>query len=76
MPLARSEQPRYQAYLLRLWETRSGRSGCPSTWRFSLQDVETRQESYFADLEAVVAFLRAAMERYEDGPAPVLTAEQ
>jgi hypothetical protein len=76
MPLARFEQPRYQAYMLRLWETRSERSGSPSTWRFSLEDVETRQKSYFADLEALVAFLRAEMERDDDGPARALAAEQ
>jgi hypothetical protein len=76
MPLVPNRQPRYQAYMLRLWETRSARSDRPSTWRFSLEDVETRQKFSFPDMRALVAFLRARMEQDEDEPAPFSPAER
>ena len=76
MPLVRNEQPRYQAYMLRLLETRSECSDRPSTWRFSLEDARTRQKYFFPDLEALVAFLRAQMKRGRDGPPQVLTTEK
>jgi hypothetical protein len=76
MPLVRNKQPRYQAYMLRLWETRSECPDRPSTWRFSLEDARTRQKYFFPDLEALVAFLRAQMKRGRDGPPQVLTTEK
>lgn len=68
MPPLHDRPPRYRSYLLRTWEARSERAGTPSTWRFSLQDARTGQERAFADLEALVAYLRAEMARQEDGP--------
>ncbi len=56
------EPPRYQGYLLRFWETRSQCLGQPSTWRFSLEDPQTGQRRTFADLEALVTFLRAVLD--------------
>ena len=49
--------PRQRAYLLRLWETRSVPPDCPTTWRFSLEDVQSNERYGFATLEALAAFL-------------------
>ena len=51
--------PRYRAYLLRFWEERFHVSGLQVMWRFSLEDVHTRERQGFASLKALVAFLRA-----------------
>ena len=53
------EPPRYRAYLLRFWEERDRASGHRVAWRFSLEDVHTRERRGFASLEALVAFLEA-----------------
>lgn len=52
-----TEPPRYRAFMLRCWEVRSAAPGGPVTWRFGLEDPDTRQRHGFADLEALVAFL-------------------
>ena len=49
--------PRQKAYLLRLWETRSVPPDCPTTWRFSLEDVQNNERHGFATLEALASFL-------------------
>ena len=56
--VVRGPAPRYQAYMLRFWETQVAQPGCPSSWRFSLEDPHTRERHGFADLEAMTAFLR------------------
>ena len=48
-------QPEYYAYLLRLWRT--DEDG-PVTWLASLQDSRTGEETGFANLEALLEFLR------------------
>ncbi len=62
MSLVRNKPPRYQAYLLRFWETRSQCLDQPSTWRFSLEDPQTEQKRAFPDLEALVTFLQAVLD--------------
>ena len=52
-----NELPRYRAFMLRCWEVRTSDPGDPATWRFSLEDPDSRQKHGFADLEALVAFL-------------------
>jgi hypothetical protein len=48
--------PRYASYLLRLrWVERDGRKTCQAM----LTSVATKEQRTFADLESVVAFLRA-----------------
>jgi len=54
-----SEEATYQVFLLRVWRERPASPGRPAVWRFSLEDVRTRERRGFGDLEALVAFLRA-----------------
>jgi hypothetical protein len=56
-----SEERRYISYLLRLWQTTSGDE---TAWRASLEDSETGERKGFADLDALLAFLRQ-----QTGPA-------
>ena len=49
--------PRYQAYLLRLWEERP-HADWPAEWRFSLEDPHTGERRGFADFDTLIAFLR------------------
>ena len=49
-----SEQPRYLAYMLRLWKIRSGTE---SVWRASLESPRSGERQGFASLEALFAFL-------------------
>jgi hypothetical protein len=71
MHLVRSEPPRYQAYLLRFWETRSLCPGRPSTWRFSLEDPQTGRMRAFTDLGALVTFLQAVLDGAREMPGRV-----
>ena len=48
-------------HLLTLWRERSAHADQPALWRFSLEDARTRQRRGFADLETLVAFLKAQM---------------
>jgi hypothetical protein len=45
--------------VLRFWQEHDP----PDTWRFSLEDVQTGERRGFANLDALVAFLRAAIAR-------------
>ena len=53
--------PRYRTYVLRMWEERSEEPDHSVTWRFSLEDVCTRQRHGFGNLEALVEFLHARL---------------
>jgi hypothetical protein len=55
-------QRRYKAFLLRLWQERSGGEW---VWRASLEDPHRHVRKGFPDLERLSAFLR---EQTEDGP--------
>ncbi len=50
--------PSYRSYLLRFWEERSSQPVL-TVWRFSVEDPHTTQRQSFADLEALVAWLKA-----------------
>jgi hypothetical protein len=50
----RIREPRYLAYMLRLWQVGSGEE---LTWRASLENPHTGERRGFANLEALVAFL-------------------
>ena len=52
-----SEQRRYRAYLLRLWQA-DGDDGRP-VWRAALEDARTCERHGFADLSRLCAFLEA-----------------
>jgi hypothetical protein len=54
---AMTEQRRYRAYLLRLWQV-VGDDGAP-VWRASLEDARTSERHGFADLAHLCAFLEA-----------------
>ena len=54
--------PRYQAYLLRLWQERTQRPSGPAVWRFSLEEPQTGIRRGFASLEAVMAFIERQIE--------------
>ena len=49
----------YCSYLLRLWQVRE-ETGL--AWRATLQDVKTGEQHGFADLDAMLAFLRSKTE--------------
>ena len=45
----------YQAYLLRLWQVETADR---PVWRASLKEIHSGEQRQFADLEALVTFLR------------------
>lgn len=55
-------QRRYRAFLLRLWQERSGGQWI---WRASLEDPHSGVRKGFPNLEQLSAFLK---EQTEDGP--------
>ena len=67
MTIVQDKPPRYQSYMLRCWEMRSQQPDRPATWRFSLEDPQTREKHAFPDLEALVSFLQAELEMREKG---------
>ena len=48
------EQPGYRAYLLRLWQVRSGGQ---LEWRASLEDVRSGERHGFATLDLLITYL-------------------
>lgn len=54
----------YVAYLLRMW--RENLDG-EHSWRAVLQNAQTREEQFFADVEALVDYLRAEFSGTERG---------
>ena len=50
-----TQEPRYLAYLLRLWQVRDNEE---MIWRASLEDPHTGERRGFAALEMLFAFLR------------------
>jgi hypothetical protein len=64
MTIVREEPPRYQSYVLRYWEMRSQHPGRPATWRFSLEDPQTREKHALSSLEALVTFLQTELEEH------------
>ncbi len=59
--------PRYKSYLLRCWQERSRSQNEQSKlWRFSLEDTRSGQQRGFANLEALTAYLQAALAAEEE----------
>jgi hypothetical protein len=54
-PSMTTQEPRYLAYMLRLWQVRDNDE---MMWRASLEDPHTGERRGFASLEMLVAFLR------------------
>ena len=55
------DPPRYRAYLLRCWAERGAAAPAPAAWRYSLEDPHTGERRGFADLAALLGFLRAEL---------------
>jgi hypothetical protein len=71
-----SQQQRYIAYLVRLWQT--GLADTP-IWRASLEDPHTGERRSFANLDVLFAFLEArtyGSSRPYLGDHPVIEEEQ
>jgi hypothetical protein len=65
MPIIHDKPPRYYAYVLRCWEMRSQHPDRPATWRFGLENSQTREKRAFTDLEALVTFLQTELGKQE-----------
>ena len=55
-----TDRPEYRSFLLRMW-----RESADGEWRSSLQDTVSSKTYFFADLEAMAAFLGEAGEEEE-----------
>ena len=66
------ETPRYRAYLLRCWAEHGPSAPAPAVWRYSLEDPHTGERRGFADLAALLAFLRAELALGCDEPPGVV----
>jgi hypothetical protein len=49
--------PRYQTFLLTLWEERNQDPDLPSVWRFRLENPRTGKQRGFANLETLMTML-------------------
>jgi hypothetical protein len=58
MPVKLDQDTTYQVYLLRLWRERPASFECPPVWRYSVEDIRTRQRYGFGSLEELMAFFR------------------
>ena len=58
------ERERYMSYLLRLWQTTSGNK---VVWRASLENSQTGERQGFANLDALLNYLRQQTDT-ETGP--------
>ena len=54
----------YKTQVLRMWIERSTHHA--PAWRFSLEDVVTRQRHGFADLDALICYLLELMDELTD----------
>ncbi len=61
--------PRQRVYLLRCWEERSQDLRLPPRWRFGLEDSHTGRRYGFADLDALITFLRTELTSDENESA-------
>ena len=69
------QTPRYQSYMLRCWEICNQHAGQPTIWRFSVEDPRTGEKIGFADLDALVTFLRTEFGP-QDGYMPYESQDQ
>jgi hypothetical protein len=51
--------------MLRFWEVRTLDSERPVAWRFSLEDPHNGDKHAFADLQALIDFLKAELSQAE-----------
>jgi hypothetical protein len=61
------KSPLYRAQLLRMWVERPSQRS--PIWRFSLEDVETKERNGFADLDALIDHLLRLMAECPEQPA-------
>jgi hypothetical protein len=66
--IAMTESPLRFVHLLTLWQERPARPGQPAVWRFSLEDIQTRERHGFADIDALMAFLKTQIMQAETRP--------
>jgi hypothetical protein len=66
-----SEQRRYRAYLLRLWQATDEHGSL--VWRAALEEARTGERCGFADLAGLCAFLEAQTANWSrhDGDSPM-----
>jgi hypothetical protein len=64
-----SDEPGYNAYLLRVWQDKPG-----GAWRIMLQDARNGRRYGFADVSYLSFFLQAQMDLGQEG-CPVLDIE-
>jgi hypothetical protein len=58
---------RYKSYLLRCWQEQDRSQTSPSRiWRFALQDTRSGKQRGFASIEALMAYLQAALAEEDD----------
>jgi len=62
------EYPLRLTHLLTIWLERSAQPGQPAVWRFSLEDIQTRERRGFASLDALMEFLKTQMMHTETKP--------
>jgi hypothetical protein len=62
-----SEPRPYQSYLLRLWQTSNAGE---LVWRASLESPHTGQRHGFANLDALLAYLRVEFRDQQNDPMP------
>jgi hypothetical protein len=60
-------EPRYVAYMLRMWEVRGEQPGSPAYWRFSLEVPHSGERVGFSDLESLTAFLETQIHQEDAG---------
>ena len=64
--MQKEKNERYRAYLLRCWQEGDTGTDREPLWRFSVEDVfGERRRQGFGSLEALVAFLRVELIRFD-----------
>jgi hypothetical protein len=68
MPL-NDQPPRYQTFILRLWEERLKGDSSSAVWRYSVEDAQTRERWAFVGAEELCAFLEGQIVSVPPGSA-------
>lgn len=61
MTLIYHKPPQYHAYILRCWEMRSQYPHRPATWRYSVENSQTREKHTFTNVKELLAFLQVEL---------------
>ena len=64
------DPPRYNTFLVTLWEERNQDPTLPGVWRFRLEDPGTGQRQGFTDLKALVTALEQEMTISDESTLP------